>query len=277
MSTETLRQRVQFVPLTPRDLPKLPASAPTLAKHLLWALSVIAATHPDAAERADAAGIAAFNEAVKCLERLPFVRRSTREIDGVQHVRDQHGRWVPEQLAGAAYLVEDDYVSQVASAALQLNASLARFKALSMSEGIALVELMGQDYGIKVGGDAGNVSFYTYDRLYQVKFARADRIAFGAQIQAARELLEQWVREEDGSPALKLLINRAFGFDQEGKIRAAEVFRLATFDIPGDTWAKAMQAIRDAVQIIGKAEYMRVYRRDGRGKYELIPLDLASV
>lgn len=274
MSTDTLDRSLAL-----RDLPALPPTAPTLAKHLHDALGGLAVVLAAGIEIGTTAKehVTAFNDAVKCLERLPFVTRSTREIDGASHVRDQRGCWVPEHLAGEAYLIEDDYVSQVASAALQLNASLARFKALSMAEGIALVELMGQNYGIKVGGDAGNVSFYTYDRLYMVKFARADRIAFGPQIQAARELLEQWVREEDGSPALKLLINRAFGFDQEGKIRAAEVFRLATYDIPGATWEKAIQAIRDSVQVIGKAEYMRVYRRIGNGKYELIPLDLASV
>lgn len=268
-------------PAALKEVPPLPPGAPTLSRHLHWALNALGILLPSA-ERDDVATmgpatVTAFNDAVTALERLPSVTRAERTIDGVLHIRDEGGRWVPAEYAHPSVLLQDDFVCQAASAALALHQSLARFKALTMGEGIALVELIGEQYGIKVGGDVGNVTFYSFDRQYQLRFARADRITFGPEIQAARELLERWVAEEDGSPALKLLINRAFGFDQEGKIRAAEVFRLATYDLPGATWAQAIKAIRDSVQIIGKAEYMRVYRRVARGKYELIPLDLASV
>lgn len=254
-------------------IPPVPSGAPTLAKHLASVLSILAARPSMLAEDHRST----FADACDALGRLPAVPLDVRTIDGVEHWRSENGAWVPRSLIHDTVALYDDYARTVATAALHLSGQLARFKALSMAEGQALVDLIGDKYGVKVGGDAGNVTFFSYDRQYKVSIARADRIAFGPEIAAAKELLERWVSEEEGSPVLKAVINRAFGLDDAGRIRAAEVFRLCTFDVPGDTWAQAMKAIRDAVQIVGKAEYMRVYRRTGKGKYELIPLDLASV
>ncbi|NYZ17034.1 DUF3164 family protein [Azospirillum sp. RWY-5-1] len=253
-------------------VPGVPPGAPTLARHLAACLGILA----ELPNFLGADGRAVYAAAADALARLPSVPRAARLIDGVEHWQTENGSWIPRSVIHDTVALYDDYARTVATAALHLSGQLARFKATSMAEGQALVELVGQNYGVKVGGEAGNVSFFSYDRQYKVTIARADRIAFGPEIAAAKELLERWVAEEEGSPVLKAVINRAFGLDDAGRIRAAEVFRLCTFDVPGETWAQAMKAIRDAVQIVGKAEYMRVYRRNTAGKYELIPLDLAN-
>ena len=244
------------------ELPPLPPGAPTFARLL----------HDVLAGRPGAAATA-----VQALAALPRVDVVRLDIQGREHWLHEKGSWVPVDAIHDKVKLEHELVAKVATAALQLSKSLARFKALTFAEGAALVELLGQQYGISLGGSKGNVSFHTYDRAYRIDIARTDRIAFGPEIHAARQLLELWVAEQQGAAELKALINSAFGLDRQNVVRASEILRLATLDMSGETWAQAVAAIKDSLRVAGRAEYMRVYRRAAGGRYELIPLDLASV
>jgi len=244
------------------ELPELPPGAPTLARLLHGVL---------------AGEVGAAAKAVEALKALPRVEVTRAWIDNREHWRHESESWVPADAVHVKLKLEDELVSKVAAAAQHLSASLARFKALSMAEGNALVEALAQEHGVTTRAGKGNLSFFSYDRRYKVEIARTDRITFGPEIHVARELLERWVSEQQGAAELKVLINSAFGLDRQGVVRAAEIFRLTSFDMPGDTWRKAMEAIKGSIRTAGKAEYIRVYRRVARGRYELIPLDLASV
>jgi hypothetical protein len=252
-------------------VPPLPPGAPTLARLLHEMM------HEVLNNRGSAALPSCWDHACKALAALPRVEVQTKDIDGRLHWRHESEAWIPADAVHDKVKLEHDLVSRVAGAALQLSASLARFKALTMAEGAALIELLGQQYGIDVGGAKGNVSFFTYDRSYKLQIARADRLTFGPEIHIARELLEQWVSEQPGAAELKALINSAFGLDRQNVVRASEILRLTTLELGGESWARAMDAIKASIRVAGRAEYMRVYRRVGREKYELIPLDLANV
>ncbi|MDE1149683.1 MAG: DUF3164 family protein [Azospirillaceae bacterium] len=250
-------------------IPVIPTTAPTLAKCLVSLMTAF--------DRTDAEFAGAWRAACAALEAVPSVSAAVLTLQDGDYWRAEDGSLVPVRAVKEADKVEDGFVRSIAAAALQLSGSLARFKGMAMSEGQALVDLLGADYGVKVGGTKGNVSFYTYDREWQVELAKADKLSFGAEIQVARAALEQWVQEAQGAPELKLIINRAFGLDAEGQIRANELFRLMAYEMPGETWAAAMKALRDSIRIDGKAEYLRVRRRNSEGRYDLVPLSLASV
>lgn len=252
------------------SLPPIPATAPTFAKLLHRALESMFVID----------GVATTDLWIECcnaLASLPTTGSPTRHVGNDLYWLAEDGTLVPEAVVKTTDKLKDDFVRSVAVAALQLNGSLGRFKASSMAEGHALVELLASAHGIELGGTKGNVLFYSFDREWQVELAKADRVSFGAEIQAARTALEQWVRETEGAPELKVVINRAFGLDQAGALRPAELFRLMSYEMPGQTWAKAMDALRASIQVIGRSEYLRVRRRRADGKYELIALDLASV
>ncbi|MDG3444508.1 DUF3164 family protein [Nitrospirillum amazonense] len=250
--------------------PEIPATAPTLAKRLHALLSTFDGNEDDFA--------AAWREACAALEAIPSVPPATVTLADGEYWRTEDGALVPARVVKEADQVKDGFVRNVAAAALQLSASLARFKALTLSEGHSLVELLGANFGIEVGGTKGNVTFHSFDREWQVELAKADRLVFeGAELQAARAALEKWVAASEGAPELKLIIHRAFGLDEEGQVRANELFRLMTFEMPGADWARAMDALRASIHIAGKAEYLRVRRRNAEGRYDLIPLSLASV
>lgn len=253
-------------------VPEIPPTAPTVAKRLH---ALMTATLDPQVTQATMDML--WSEAAQALAAIPSVPPATVTLPDGEYWRTDDGSLVPAHVVKNADKVKDDFVRSVAAAALQLSASLGRFKALTMSEGHSLVELLAQQFGIEVGGTKGNVTFYSFDREWQVELAKADRLTFGPEIQAARAALERWVKETEGAPELKMIINRAFGLDEEGQVRANELFRLMSYEMPGAAWAQAMDALRASIQVAGKAEYLRVRRRNREGRYDLVPLSLASL
>lgn len=257
--------------------PTLPPSAPTLARHLAWALDRLRGQMQEGLDPPDGEDIARFEAGCAALAALPVAAPATTQLDGRTYWRDEDGRLVPEGLVKAQRLLEDELVRGIAAGALGVSGILARFRGYSMAEAAAYLAQLAQDYGADAKGGNGNISFFSYDRAWKVTVTRADRISFGPEIQVARTLIADFLAAEDGSDTLKALITRAFGLDREGTIRVAEVLRLRTYEITHPQWQAAMRAIGDSIRTAGTAEYLRVYRRGEDGRYEQIPLDLASV
>ena len=72
--------------------------------------------------------------------------------------------------------------------------------------------------------------------------------------------------------------DRAFRANSKGELKMSEVLDLLRYEIDDEEWVQAMQAIRDSIQAIGNAVYVRVYERIGQSeKYRPVTLDLAAV
>ena len=76
---------------------------------------------------------------------------------------------------------------------------------------------------------------------------------------------------------LKTLINAAFQVDKEGNISTARVLGLRRLAIDDAKWRRAMDALSDSLQVHTSKAFVRVYRRDTAGEYQLINLDVAKV
>ncbi|MDT4878980.1 hypothetical protein FQZ97_1146180 [compost metagenome] len=48
-------------------------------------------------------------------------------------------------------------------------------------------------------------------------------------------------------------------------------------EIDDPEWKRAMEALKDSIQVNGKAVYIRVYKRVGDDRYEPVNLGLAGV
>lgn len=89
------------------------------------------------------------------------------------------------------------------------------------------------------------------------------------------ECLNQW--SETSGPELRTVITSAFDVDKEGKINRAAVLKLLRHDIADDRWRRAMDAIRDAVTVVARKEYIRFYeRRSVKHSWRPITIDLAK-
>jgi hypothetical protein len=132
---------------------------------------------------------------------------------------------------------------------------------------------------VKWGGRKGNITLTTYDGQYKLIVAMNDNITFDERLQVARELigkcLEKW--SAGSRPEIKILVNDAFQVDKTGKISTARVLGLRRLDIQDANWKKAMEAITESLQIVGTKQYLRIYERDEKGEYQMVPLDVAAL
>ncbi len=255
---------------TPVAIPALPPGAPTLARHLHWALGYITALG------LGPQGTQPFTDALDALKAIPAVPLARLDIDGVPYWRDEEGAMLPERLIKPGKLVEDLFVRTVAAGALATHGTLGRLKAMSFSEAAALIDALASQYGVKVGGKVGNVSFFSYDRAWKVQISVQERLAVNANIEAAKAALNEWLAEAEASDEVRALVNAAFGLGDQDGVRVAELVRLKKLPIDHPKWKAAMAAIDDALEPACKAQYLRVYQRRPDGKYVQIALDLAS-
>ena len=193
--------------------------------------------------------------------------------------QDANGNLVPESKVKDIDKLRDQVVRELCTAAIAQQQGLRKFKLDAMQEVAALITTSMEQYGVKTGGDKGNVTLFSFDGKYKVQRQMADHIAFGEQLQAAKALIDQCVtRWSQGANAnLQTIVLDAFQVDKEGKINTGRVLGLRRLKIDEPEWLQAMQAIGDSVRVNSTKPYIRFYVRDEHGVYQPIALDLAAV
>ncbi|MBA6098923.1 DUF3164 family protein, partial [Pseudomonas juntendi] len=119
----------------------------------------------------------------------------------------------------------------------------------------------------------------SFDGQYKVVLAAQDNIRFDERLQAARALIDECLTEwtQDARSEVRAIVNEAFRADKQGEISTGRVLALRRMEIKDARWQRAMEAIGDAVQVVGSKSYIRVYQRVGESEqYVPIPLDIAS-
>ncbi len=201
------------------------------------------------------------------------------ELHGKAYMPDARGNLVPVELIRPAVLLEDEVVRKVVGYAEVLSAQVARFKGHTFEDLGALDALLAQEYDLTKGGAKGNKTYQTHDGLMKVQVQVADYIDFGPQLQIAKALVDECLNEwsEDARPEIRAIVTRAFNTDKEGQINRSEIFMLLRLAIEDPRWLKAMEAIRDAMRIVGTKIYVRVYRRETPdGAWRAVTIDLAK-
>ena len=193
--------------------------------------------------------------------------------------KNARGDLVPESRVTDIDKLRDQVVRELCQMADERSQGLREFKLDSMQNVAALVTTSMEQYGVKAGGEKGNVTLFSYDGTYKIIRQMADHITFGEQLQAAKELIDRclnrWAAGADDN--VKVLITHAFQTDREGKINTGRVLGLRRLDIKDEDWLLAMQAISDSIQVANTKPYIRFYKRNSEGAYDAINLDLAAV
>lgn len=194
--------------------------------------------------------------------------------------QDARGNLIPESKIKDIDKLRDQVVRDLCSMAEQHSQGLGRFKLDAMQEVGALVTTSLEQYGVKSGGEKGNVTLASFDGRYKLVRQMQDHIVFGEQLQAAKVLIDQcvtrWAASADDN--IKVLINDAFQVDKQGKINTGRVLGLRRLEIKDADWLQAMTAISDSIQIASTKPYIRFYKRDdATGEYDPITLDMAAV
>lgn len=201
------------------------------------------------------------------------------DVNGVAHMYDAKGSLVPVTLIRPADLLEDETVRKIVGHAAELSAQVARFKEHTFDDISAFEAILKQEYELTKGGAKGNKTLMSHDGLFKVTVQVADQIDFGPQLQIAKALLDECLTEwsADSRPEIRAIVTRAFNTDKEGQINRAEIFMLLKLDIEDERWTSAMDAIRDAMRVVGSKTYVRCHRRAAfDAPWEAITIDLAK-
>lgn len=194
--------------------------------------------------------------------------------------QDAKGHLVPEELIKPIDLARDELVSELVCKAKLASEVLAKFKAAAFGDIKAFVEMSAEQYKATIGGKKGNVTLLSFDGQYKIVHAVQDSIKFDERLQAARALIDECAAEwtQDARSEVRVLVSEAFRTDKAGEISTGRVLGLRRLEIKDERWQRAMQAISDAVQVVGSKSYIRVYERIGTSdQYAPIPLDIASI
>lgn len=195
---------------------------------------------------------------------------------------DRKGRLVQENDIDAYDVEMDAFVSKHLQKALELQAQLREFKKTVYEDCLAFQELIAEKYDTKIGGKKGGMSFTSFDGKHQIRICVQDRFTFGPELKVAEKLMKECANEwaETSRSEVKSIILGLFETDKEGGISVKKVmdFRRQYKDISQDSrWIKAMDAIDEALRVVGSKSYLNFKQRNGEDKYLNIPLDIAKL
>lgn len=195
------------------------------------------------------------------------------------YLKNNKGHFVPENLVKPQELLEDQMVGKILGYAEELSDRIARFKGHTNDDILTFLDILSEKYGAKKGGKKGNITFYSYDGLKKVQVAINDFISFGAELQIAKDLIDDYLRElvTDAPAEIAAIVNEAFQVDKAGKVNVQALLRLRRVEIDNDTWRAAMSAITDSIRVDGSKQYFRFYTRPApEGRWQPITVDLAK-
>lgn len=176
--------------------------------------------------------------------------------------------------------IRDEEVVEMVAQARQMQQTMLKFKNDIYDKFEDFVSLSFSEYGVKWGGNKGNISLTSFDGTLKVQMTVGERISFDERLQAAKSLIDDYLRDltEDSKDEVKTFILQAFEVDKAGKISTAKVLSLTHYDIDNPRWLKAIDAIKDSIVVTGSKSYLRFYMREnGSAKWQVIPLDMAAL
>ncbi len=202
-----------------------------------------------------------------------------REIDGTVYWTNADGGLIPDVAVKATDKLQDELVRKIFSFAVPLSAQVARFRQHCFDDVDMFVELLEQEYQAKRGGSKGNMTFISYDGLLKTTVAVAESIEFGPELQVAKGIVDECLREwsADSRTEIQTLITRAFDVDSQGRINRNALLSLLKLAITDERWQQAMKAIRDSIRVIGSKRYIRMHHRDNaQAAWRAITIDVSA-
>lgn len=197
-----------------------------------------------------------------------------------EYMTDAEGRMVPVEKVKPEHKLEDQLVKDLLQKAKTKSQEIALFKAQSFDDINAFMALLNEKYEVQRGGKKGNLTLTSYDGLQRLQIQNADYINFGPELHAAKSLIDECLTEwSNGVNAnLKMIIDRAFQVNREGKLNTGEILSLRRLNIRDDKWLRAMEAIGDSMRVTYSRLYIRFYERESvNTDWKSVSLDIARL
>ncbi len=195
-------------------------------------------------------------------------------------VLNSYGDYTPASRMKPQLKLEDQLVETLVTRAVQLREEMAEFREQAFSDVDQFLALLAEQYEAERGGKTGNTTLLSYDGLLKVQVATGDFLTFGPELQVAKGLVDECLRQwtEGSNDNIKAIVNDAFDVGSQGRIKVDRVLGLRRLHIEDATWLRAMTAISDAIRTTHSKRYVRFYHRETHdGEWKQISLDLSRV
>ncbi len=201
-----------------------------------------------------------------------------KEIDGVVFREDSRGALVPETSIKPQDILKDDLVEESAAKIIALEGEMRKVKNEVLEAIRTYIDLIGEKYGVKLGGQKGNIQLVSLDGKTKILISISERISLNENVIAAKELIDQYLEDaiKGSSADIKQLVTSAFRVKQ-GSLDARSILRLRQLNIEDERWRKAMDIIADSIVIQSSESYLRLYRKNTAGAMEYVPLDFSVI
>lgn len=196
------------------------------------------------------------------------------------YLKDRKGRLVPESIIDPYDLELDAFVKRHVARAEALRDAMAAFKADTLADCTAWMDLIGEKYGRKGATPQGNVTFSTFDGECQLSISTDDLIRLGPEIHIAKaffgECLDEWSANSNEN-LIAMVRHDSFDLDKEGNVSVSRVLSLLKIGIQDERWVRMQKAIKDAIIVKETKSYLNFKRKAEDGSMKQIPLSIAAL
>lgn len=188
------------------------------------------------------------------------------------HMTNAQGHLVPIGSVRNIDILRDDLVRRLTARFHELIKGCQEFRAWADNEIDAFLQISQERYGVKLGGQCGNLNLVSYDGTMRVQRAVQKKLAFSDEIHAAKALIDECIIDwcKGARPELKTIVDEAFKVDAQGDLATDRVLGLRRLQIDDPRWLRAMEAITDSLWVDSTRQYIRFHRRKPDGTYEHI-------
>jgi hypothetical protein len=222
--------------------------------------------------------------ALKNSLRLSYEAEFPQVVDG--RMRNERDDLVLVQNIHETDLLYHDLVLGVAVIWKSLAGKIERFKGYNFRDVATVLALLQEKYGVKRGGENGNMQFFTFDRKFKLQIAIQKKIDFGPELQIAEQKLLEAAKQMAGTADadamdanaadLETLITSRFTL-VDGKVKVSGILELRRYKISNALWNEGMAIVDAAIIVASKKKQIRLYERNEVGAYLAIALDIAAL
>lgn len=194
------------------------------------------------------------------------------------YIADSRGRLVPLETLPEQDKLRDELVRELVAESLELEAQIAAARQ-SMERRInEYLEWLKTEKKVRRENWKGNVQLDSYDGSMRVERRVSDVITFSETLQMVKTLVDEWLKEhmEGANEALRTVVTRAFNVDVKGRVNKGQILKLLRMEIKDAKWRKAMDLLKDAIQVQATRQSTTFYTRDEKGAMRQIVLAFAS-
>ena len=180
--------------------------------------------------------------------------------------KNEHGDWIDSR--GAACPVKfipdverkrDAAVERIHKIGKRLEEQMRKAKRDVLDEIEAYLEWLDKDSDAPRSRKS-NTTLTNYSGDKQVELAMDDVIKLDERLQQAKELVDEYVASlgESAPDELTTLAHTSFDTDKSGRVNQALVLRLVKYQFKDERWQRAVQLIRESIQVVGTRQYLQL-------------------